>query len=91
MRTQSVECSKLGKTRIITDASYGMEEIREFCFKEFPAICLFWNFFALWSSNNITYHPKEVYAYCGNSMLHQSSTTPGSKATGAAEEPSGTQ
>ena len=51
------------------DASYGMEEIREFCFKEFPAICLFWNFFALWSSNNITYHPKEVYAYCGNSRF----------------------
>ena len=26
------------------DASHGMEEIREFCFKEFPAVCLFWNF-----------------------------------------------
>ncbi|MCI7522588.1 hypothetical protein, partial [Roseburia hominis] len=25
-----------------------------------------WNFFVLWSSNNITYHPKEVYAYCDN-------------------------
>ena len=46
-----------------------MEEIREFCFKEFPAVCLFWNFFVLWSSNNITYHPKEVYAYCGNSFF----------------------
>ena len=22
-----------------------MEEIREFCFKEFAAVCLFWNFF----------------------------------------------
>jgi len=29
------------------DASHGMEEIREFCFKEFPAVCLFWNFFVL--------------------------------------------
>ena len=26
------------------DASHGMEEIREFCFKEFAAVCLFWNF-----------------------------------------------
>ena len=91
LRTPSVECSKLGKTRIITDASRGMEEILEFCFKEFVAVCLFWNFFDLWYSCNITYRSKEVYAYCGNSMLHQSSTTPGSKATGEAEEPSGTQ
>jgi len=30
------------------DASHGMEEIREFCFKEFAAACLFWNFFILW-------------------------------------------
>ena len=30
------------------DASHGMEEIREFCFKEFAAACLFWNFFVLW-------------------------------------------
>ena len=35
-----------------------MEEIREFCFKEFAAVCLFWNFFVLWSSDNITYYPK---------------------------------
>jgi len=48
------------------DASHGMEEIREFCFKEFPAVCLFWNFFVLWSSNNITYHPKAAYADCNN-------------------------
>ena len=26
------------------DASRGMEEIREFCFKDFAAVCLFWNF-----------------------------------------------
>ena len=26
------------------DASHSMEEIREFCFKEFAAVCLFWNF-----------------------------------------------
>ena len=26
------------------DASHGMEEIREFCFKDFDAVCLFWNF-----------------------------------------------
>ncbi|MFR8473236.1 MAG: hypothetical protein ACLVB2_10805, partial [Clostridium fessum] len=26
------------------DASHGMEEIREFCSKEFTAVCLFWNF-----------------------------------------------
>ena len=44
-----------------------MEEILEFCFKEFAAVCLFWNFFVLWYSYNITYHPKEVYAYCDNS------------------------
>ncbi|WP_302308756.1 hypothetical protein, partial [Roseburia hominis] len=30
------------------DANHGMEEIREFCFKEFAAVCLFWNFFVLW-------------------------------------------
>ena len=47
------------------DANCGMEEIREFCFKEFAVACLFWNFFVLYYSNNITYHPKEVYAYCG--------------------------
>ena len=29
------------------DASCGTEEIREFCFKEFAAVCLFWNFFVL--------------------------------------------
>ena len=46
------------------DASHGMEEIREFFFKEFAALCLFWNFFVLWSSNNITYHSKARYAYC---------------------------
>ena len=62
------ECPNVAKTRN-RDASHGMEEIREFCFKEFPAVCLFWNFFALWSSNNITYHPKEVYAYCGSSRF----------------------
>jgi TM2 domain-containing membrane protein YozV len=27
------------------DASRGMEEIHEFCFKDFAAVCLFWNFF----------------------------------------------
>jgi len=53
------------------DASHSMEEIREFCFKEFAAVCLFWNFFVLWFSGNITYRPKEVYAYCGNSLLRQ--------------------
>jgi len=51
------------------DASHGMEEILEFCFKEFAAVCLFWNFFVLWSSNNITYHPKGGYAYYDNSIL----------------------
>ena len=45
------------------DASHGTEEIHEFCFKEFAAVCLFWNFFVLLYSCNITYHPKEVYAY----------------------------
>ena len=48
------------------DANCGMEEIREFCFKEFAVACLFWNFFVLYYSNNITYHPKEVYAYRGS-------------------------
>ena len=33
------------------------------------AVCLFWNFFVVWSSYNITYHPKAVYAYCGSSIL----------------------
>ena len=51
------------------DASRGMEEIHEFCFKDFAAVCLFWNFFVVWSSYNITYHPKDVYAYCGSSIL----------------------
>ena len=51
------------------DASRGMEEILEFCFKEFAAVCLFWNFFVLWSSNNITYHSKARYAHCGSSIL----------------------
>ena len=40
------------------DASRGMEEILEFCFKEFVAVCLFWNFFVHWSSDNITYQSK---------------------------------
>jgi len=50
------------------DASHGKEEIREFFFKEFPAVCLFWNFFVLWYFCNNNYHPKAVYAYCGNSF-----------------------
>ena len=41
------ECPNVVKPRIITDASHGMEEIHEFCFKEFAAVCLFWNFFVL--------------------------------------------
>jgi len=48
------------------DANCGMEEIREFCFKEFAVACLFWNFFVLYYSNNITYQSKERYAYCGS-------------------------
>ena len=31
LRTQSVECSKLGKTRIITDANCGMVRNTGFC------------------------------------------------------------
>ena len=50
------------------DANHGMEEIREFCFKEFAAVCLFWNFFVLWYSCNITYHRKARYAYCDSSL-----------------------
>ena len=46
-----------------------MEEIHEFCFKEFAAVCLFWNFFVIWSSNNITYQRNAQYAYCGGSFL----------------------
>ena len=63
-----LECPNVAKTWIITDASCGMEEIHEFCFKDFAAVCLFWNFFVLWYFCNITYHPKEDYAYCGNSF-----------------------
>ena len=52
-----------------------MEEIRillqRICRRLFILELLF-----LWYSCNITYRSKEVYAYCGNSMLHQSSTTP---------------
>ena len=33
--------------RQILIAKSGMEEILEFCFKEFAAVCLFWNFFVL--------------------------------------------
>ena len=40
------------------DVNCGMEEIREFCFKEFAVACLFWNFFVLYYSNNITYQSK---------------------------------
>ena len=43
LRTQSVECSKLGKTRIITDASCGMVRNTRFC----GQICrrmFIWNF-----------------------------------------------
>jgi len=43
LRTQSVECSKLGKTRIITDASSGMVRNTGFC----GQICrrmVIWNF-----------------------------------------------
>ena len=32
------------KSGISNHAVAGMEEIREFCFKEFAAVCLFWNF-----------------------------------------------
>jgi len=50
------------------DASGGMEEIREFCFKEFAAVCLFWNF--LFSSIPVILliTPKAVYVYCDNSL-----------------------
>jgi len=51
------------------DASHGMEEIREFCFKEFAAICLFWNFFVLWFSDNITYPPKRSMLIATLSVL----------------------
>jgi hypothetical protein len=36
LRTQSVECSKLGKTRIITDASCGMVRNTGFCDQNLP-------------------------------------------------------
>ena len=36
LRTQSVECSKLGKTRIITDASCGMVRNTGFCGQNLP-------------------------------------------------------
>ena len=42
-RTHSVSVQTWKDTE--WDASHGMEEIREFCFKEFAAVCLFWNFF----------------------------------------------
>ena len=35
--------SKRGKDTEL-DAGRGMEETLEFCFKEFAAVCLFWNF-----------------------------------------------
>ncbi len=46
LRTQSVSASNVEETRI-RDASHGMVEIHEFCFKESAAVCLFWNFFVL--------------------------------------------
>ncbi|MFS0842193.1 MAG: hypothetical protein ACLVBT_04180, partial [Roseburia hominis] len=36
LRTQSVECSKLGKIRIITDASCGMVRNTGFCDQNLP-------------------------------------------------------
>jgi len=36
LQTQSVECSKLGKTRIITDASCGMVRNTGFCGQNLP-------------------------------------------------------
>ena len=36
LRTQSVECSKLGKTRIITDVSCGMVRNTGFCGQNLP-------------------------------------------------------
>ena len=36
LRTQSVECSKLGKTRIIEDASCGMVRNTGFCGQDLP-------------------------------------------------------
>ena len=56
------------KSGISNHAAAGMEEIREFCFKEFAAVCLFWNFFVLWYSYNITYQPKARYASCDSSL-----------------------
>ena len=68
LRTHPAECQSVARDTEC-DAKCGMEEILEFCFKEFAAVCLFWNFFVLWSSNNITYHSKARYAHCGSSIL----------------------
>ena len=57
------------KSGISNHAVAGMDEIREFCFKEFAVVCLFWNFLVRWYSCNITYQSKERYSYCGNSFL----------------------
>ena len=40
------ECPNVAKTRNGMPATAWLE-IREFCFKEFPAVCLFWNFFVV--------------------------------------------
>ena len=57
LRTQSAECSKLGKTWIITDASCGMVRNARFC----GQICrrmFIWNFKYLFLI--ILYHPKKM-------------------------------
>jgi hypothetical protein len=51
------------------DASHGMEEIREFCFKEFAAVCLFWNFFVSGIPVILLIKAKNDMLYCGNSIL----------------------
>jgi hypothetical protein len=46
-----------------------MEEIREFCFKEFAAVCLFWNFFVSGIPVILLIKAKNDMLYCGNSIL----------------------
>ena len=66
MRTQSVECSKLGKTRIITDTSCGMVRNTGFCGQTLPPHVYLELLASI--SRNITYHFKEIFAYCDNSL-----------------------
>ena len=71
LRTQSVECSKLGKTRIIEDANIRL--VRNSTFFEPNIPSAFPHEIPKCVSDNITYQSKARYAYCDSSIFRYGS------------------